>query len=198
MKVVVLLSGGIDSTVLLADRVARGDDCLAVTFDYGQIHVREVDAAEKIANHLQVPWRMVWLPLGGSALTGQGDIPNGHAETIDATYVPGRNLVMIAIGASFAERFSASVVLIGANIEDAAGYPDCRPKFITAMDQAVSLATARGISVSAPYLSRTKAEIIARGRELEAPLSLTWSCYRGEPQPCGRCGACEARQAAMT
>lgn len=197
MKAVVLLSGGIDSTVLLADRVTRGDDCLAVTFDYGQTHQREIDAAEKIADSLGVGWRLVPLQLAESALTGQGDIPDGHAETVDATYVPGRNIVMIAVAASLAERFEASAVLFGANSDDAHGYPDCRPAFITAMDQAVSLGTARGISVGAPYASWTKAQIAARGVELDAPLSLTWSCYRGGEHPCGCCGACEARQAAM-
>lgn len=197
MKVVVLLSGGIDSAVLLTDRVSRGDDCLAVTFDYGQTHSREVDAAKKIAAYLNVPWRMVPFLLGGSALTGDGEIPDGHAETVDATYVPGRNLVMIALAAHFAERFGAAAVLLGANSDDAAGYPDCRPQFITAMDQAVSLGTARGISVAAPYAALTKAQVVALGLEFEAPLQFTWSCYRGGERPCGRCGACESREQAM-
>lgn len=198
MRSVVLLSGGIDSTVLLADLIAKGDECLAVTFNYGQLHDREVDAADEIADYYCVARRIVPFPLRGSALTGQGRIPDGHAEDVDATYVPGRNIVMIAIAASFAEQFCASAVLFGANKDDAAGYPDCRPAFITAIDNAVSLGTARGISVAAPYASITKAAIVARGRELGVPFDRTWSCYRGDRRPCGRCGACEARDKAMT
>jgi len=196
MKTVILLSGGVDSTVLLADRIARGDECLAVTFDYGQTHRREIKAAQAIADHYGVGWRSVPFLLGGSALTGNGEIPDGHAETVDATYVPGRNLVMISIAASFAERFSASAVLYGANKDDFGGYPDCRPKFITAIDDAVSIGTVSGVSVSAPFMCMTKKQVIDLGRDLNAPFELTWSCYRGAETPCGTCGACVSLGAA--
>jgi 7-cyano-7-deazaguanine synthase len=190
VKSVVLLSGGVDSTVVLARSVARGDEVLAVTFDYGQTHVREVDAAERIADHYGVGWRLAPFPLSGSALTGDEVIPDGHAEAVDATYVPARNLVMVSVGAHFAERFGAACVLIGANADDEAGYPDCRPKFITAMDEAVAVGTSRGVSVSAPLIAMTKQQILDLGRELGAPLGFAWSCYRGGARPCGTCGAC--------
>ena len=196
MKTVVLLSGGIDSTVLLADRIDRGDHCLALTIDYGQTHNREIGAAQQVAAHYDVVWRLAPLTLGGSALTGQGEIPVGHAEHVDATYVPGRNIVMIAIAAAIAEQCGAAAVLFGANREDAAGYPDCRPKFISAIDAAVSLGTARGISVHAPFASLTKTNIVALGKHLGVPFDLTWSCYRGWSVPCGRCGACAANEQA--
>lgn len=198
MKTVVLLSGGIDSTVLLADRVVGGDECLALTFDYGQTHYREITAAEHIAKVLRAQWQFMFLScLSGSALTGQGDIPETTATAVDTTYVPGRNIVMLAIAASYAERVGASAVLFGANRGDHAGYPDCRPEFITAMDQAIGIGTSAGVSVSAPFCTWTKTEIVEHGRELDAPLHLTWSCYRGGADPCGRCGACQSREVAL-
>lgn len=195
--VVVLLSGGVDSTVLLAHELDRGNDVLAVTFDYGQTHRCEIDAAQSVARYYDVvqwviPLRCLW----GSALTGEGSIPATHAEAVDATYVPGRNIVMIAIGASIAERERAHAVLLGANAEDAAGYPDCRPKFIAGMDLAVGLGTACGISVHAPFAHLAKSDIVMHGKELEVPFHLTWSCYRGGDAPCGACGACQANERA--
>lgn len=198
MKAVLLLSGGIDSTVLLADALNEGHHVLAVTFDYGQTHSCELAAAEMITDHYEVGWRVIPFELGGSAITGDGrPIPTEHADKVDASYVPARNLVMIAIAAHYAERFHAATVLIGANSDDAAGYPDCRPEFLTAISDAVGCGTARGISVAAPYLGATKADIVRRGRELDVPFDLTWSCYRGGAQPCGQCGACQSRQEAM-
>lgn len=197
MKTVILLSGGIDSTVLLTDYITQRDECLAITFDYGQTHAREIAAAKQVAAVLGAEWRLIPLQLGGSALTGDGDIPDRPAADIDATYVPARNIVMLAIAASIAEQTESAAVLFGANSGDRAGYPDCRPEFVTAMDHAVSVGTRRGVSICAPYLCRSKADIVALGRRLDAPLGLTWSCYRGGPQPCGRCGACELRREAM-
>jgi 7-cyano-7-deazaguanine synthase len=195
MKAVVLLSGGVDSTVLLADRHAIGDQCIAVTFDYGQTHHREIDSACFIAaQYIGVEHRIINIAgaLGGSALTGDASIPSRHAETPDATYVPGRNLVMIAIAASIAEQERAAAVLIGASADDFGGYPDCRWKFIDSVNETVSAGTVNSVSVHAPFGAYTKRDIIAHGESLNAPLHLTWSCYRGGEQPCGRCGACES------
>lgn len=193
MKAVVLLSGGVDSTVLVAHHLAKGNEVVAVTFDYNQTHAKELSAAAQIAGHYDIPHRIIRLDmLTGSALTGQGDIPQGHADSIDATYVPGRNIVFIAIGAAIADSISAAAVAYGANKDDFGGYPDCRPRFLTAIDDAVGIGTRRGVSVSAPFMALTKQQVIDYGRELDAPLALTWSCYHGGEVPCGECGACAA------
>jgi 7-cyano-7-deazaguanine synthase len=200
MKTVILLSGGIDSTVILADRIAAGDECLTITFDYNQSHhTQEILAADTIALHYGA--ENIVLPLydffGMSALLGDSEIPESHAETPDATTVPGRNLVMLSIAAAIADANGAATVFHGANADDYAGYVDCRPEFMNAMAEAVSRGTTRGVSVHAPFLSWSKAEIVALGRRLNVPFDLTWSCYRGAAEPCGRCGACESREAAM-
>lgn len=203
MKLVVLLSGGIDSTVLLASRYDVDDECIAVTFDYGQTHCREISSAEAVAKHYGVEHRIINLVdlngsvFSGSALTGDADIPTGHADNPDDTYVPGRNLVMIAIAASIAEQTNSSAVLLGANADDFGGYPDCRWKFIDAVNAAVSVGTVKGVSVAAPFGSNTKREIIELGHKLGAPMHLTWSCYRGSDDPCNDCGACISRNEAM-
>lgn len=195
MKTVVLLSGGVDSTVLMAVRHKAGDDITAVTFDYGQSHRREIRAASAVAEHYQARHYILGLRdvLHGSALTGQGVIPEGHADSPDATFVPGRNLIFLSIAAGLADEIGASAVLFGANADDFGGYPDCRPKFLTAMDEAVSTGTRNGVSVSAPLMSMTKRQVIDCGHELNAPLELTWSCYRGGDVACGNCGACVSR-----
>lgn len=198
MRTVVLLSGGVDSTVLMAVRRQAADEITAVTFDYGQSHVREIRAASDVAEHYQARHYILGLKdiLHGSALTGQGVIPEGHADNPDATFVPGRNLVFLSVAAGLADEIGASAVLFGANKDDFGGYPDCRPKFLTAMDDAVSLGTRRGVSVSAPFMSLTKQQVVKLGREVNAPLDLTWSCYHGGETPCGVCGACVSLGAA--
>ena len=202
MKAVILLSGGIDSTVLLADRVHAGDDCRTITFNYGQRNAhQETDAADWIARHYGIQPQIINLPIyisESSALIGPGNIPDTHAEEPDTTTVPARNLVMLAIGAAIADQIGANAVMFGANDDDAAGYLDCRHRFVTALDDAVNLGTSNGVTICAPYLSWTKTHIVKRGIELNAPLHMTYSCYRGKPIPCGHCGACQSRQEAFT
>lgn len=203
MKAVVLLSGGVDSTVLLADLLAKGHDSHTVTFEYGQVHgVREIEAAEKIARHYGVGWQ-AWelshiIPKSSSALLDGQDIPDMHATELDSTYVPGRNLMMLSMATALADATGATGVFFGANADDAAGYPDCRPRFVEMMSQATYFGTSSGVMIHAPLLWMPKRDIVAFGRELGAPLDLTWSCYRGGEQPCGRCGACQSRDEAMT
>lgn len=197
MKCVVLLSGGIDSTVLLADRIACGHVCHALTFNYGQLNAhREFHAAKMIAAHYDV--EHTWIPIspimfGHSALFGTLDMPDGHANAPDATVVAGRNIVLLSAAAAFASSVGATAVMFGANRDDAAGYADCRPEFIDHIDEAAYWS--HKVRVSAPLLFMTKHQIVERGRELSVPLQHTWSCYEASG-PCGRCGACELRKQA--
>lgn len=201
MNVVVLLSGGIDSTVALAMVTANDNHAaMALSFNYGQTHMRELHAAARIADHYDVLHRVIDLRAALStpcALTGNGNIPDSHATEVDATYVPGRNLVMLAVGVGVAAGLGAGAVIIGANADDHAGYPDCRPQFIDNVDQTARSSTDGNVGVSAPLVRMTKREIVAVGRQLDAPLHLTYSCYRGGIDPCNRCGACASRNEAM-
>lgn len=193
MKSVVLLSGGIDSTVALA--LTHAD--VALSFDYGQTHWRELGAAERIANHYGAVHHVLSIKglVGPSSLTGVDAIPETHATEPDATEVPGRNLVMISVAVAFAQTWGYECVVIGANADDRAGYPDCRPEFITALDDATRAGYCVG--VWAPLLKMSKRDIVERGRQLGIPFDLTWSCYRGGNEPCNRCGACQSRNEAM-
>lgn len=189
MKSVVLLSGGIDSTVALAHTKAE----LALSVNYGQIHRRELHAAAAIAKHYGVEHHEVNIASAldiPCALTGRGKIPDGHAEAPDATFVPGRNIVLLSLATAWANKWGYGAVVIGANADDNAGYPDCRPGFIERVKEATL--TGYGVTVWAPLLRMTKRQVIEYGRELEIPFDLTWSCYRGGADPCGRCGACES------
>lgn len=200
MKSVVLLSGGLDSTVLVADNATLGVETLAVTFDYGQMHRgREIGAARLVAAHYGIEHRIVGLASAfiPSALTGLGEIPETHADQPDASIVPGRNMVLISVGVSIADAMGMGSVFIGATAEDEAGYPDCRRPFISAVDQAAWVSTEGRVSVRAPYVGFTKREVIELGRDLGAPLELSWSCYRGGETPCNNCGACISRNEAM-
>lgn len=200
MKTVVLLSGGLDSTVVLAEAIDNGDEVVAISFDYGQTHRgQELAAAKKIAAHYDVRHRIVGMAsaLVPSALTGSYDIPDKHAEQPDSTTVPGRNLMLIATAAAIAEAEGAREILVGCNADDYAGYADCRPEFIEAADRVVKFSTEWRVGVRAPLLHRTKRRVVALGRRLDAPIEMSWSCYRGGVEPCGRCGACESRDEAL-
>ena len=193
MKSVVLLSGGLDSTLALA--LSSAD--VALSFDYGQTHRTELERATKIANHYGVWHDVVNIErlVFGGALTGFGEIPEQHAEEPDATEVPGRNLVMISAGVAYAKAVGYGAVVIGANRDDHNGYPDCRPEFIDALRDATH--AGYGIELHAPLIRMTKRDIVVKARELNVPLDLTWSCYRGGAEPCNRCGACQSRNEAM-
>lgn len=197
---VLLLSGGVDSLVILAQECREGRPVRCLTFDYGQQHRdAEIIAAERIAQWYAVPHHVVSLPrLGGSALTGDGALPAGlhYADPAQAaTVVPNRNLVLLSVAASWAVRLGRSAVLFGAHAGDAAIYPDCRPAFVEAADIILQLAC--GVRVRAPLLRKTKRDIVLLGRELGVPFALAWSCYAGGAVPCGTCGACVERREAM-
>lgn len=200
MKIIVLFSGGLDSTVLLAQQVSQRHECLALSFRYGQTHEdREIAAAIDVAKHYEVEHRIIDIAgiFENSALTGNSEIPEGHAATPDSTTVPARNLVLLSIAASIAEQVGAPVVAFGANLDDANGYLDCRWSFCRALDEAISLGTGQGVSLLTPFVSTDKKSIVNIGRQLGVPFDLTWSCYRGGEEPCNRCGACESRNEAL-
>lgn len=201
---VVLTSGGLDSCVTAA--VAALDHTLALMHaTYGQrTAARERQAFEQIADHFQVPpkHRLVLdigflAAIGGSALTDvQIDIPEGAPGAgIPVTYVPFRNAHLLASGVSWAEVLHARAIYIGAVEEDSSGYPDCREVFIKAFERVVQLGTAAGtqLTVHTPLIHSSKAQIVARGVALNAPLHLTWSCYQREQRACGRCESCYLR-----
>jgi 7-cyano-7-deazaguanine synthase len=194
VKTVVLLSGGLDSAVALALQLQDGHEVCALTVDYGQRHAKEIGCANRIAAHYKVRQQVAAVDpvlFRGSALTGRGAVPVGVAPEPDATYVPARNTVLLALGAAYAESVGAQTVVIGANADDAAAYPDCRPAYLEAMRDVLLEGTVGHVWVSAPLLYWRKDQIVESAKELGVPIGLTWSCYVGGDEPCGVCGACQ-------
>lgn len=204
----VVLSGGLDSTVCLALARGRHDSLLAVTFDYGQRHRIELGRAAMVVALYGAEQLVVRLDLsawGGSALTDTAiDVPVAAPSTpnsntgIPVTYVPARNLIFLSVAVGVAEARDLASVAIGVNALDYSGYPDCRPEFVTSFAETARLALKRGVEgrpveVLTPLIDRTKADIVRLGIEHGAPLELTWSCYRGDTDPCGTCDACVLR-----
>lgn len=198
-KVLVILSGGLDSTTVLHHHLNRGDSVGALTFDYGQRHRKEIASATKIAKLAGVEHWVEKISIGGkSALTFSGPIPNGHYsdESMKQTVVPYRNLIMLSHAASFAAgRWDA--LSYGAHSGDAAIYPDCRPEFVNAARQVLRLGDYSGLELIAPLLEMNKKQVAEYARKLGAPIESTWSCYVGGARPCGSCGACVARAEAL-
>ena len=204
---VVLLSGGLDSATTLAMAQCQGFSCHAVSFDYGQRHRTELDAAARIAETLgAVEHRVMaidWGNIGGSALTDESiAVPETETQGIPVTYVPARNTVFLALALGWAEVLDARDIFIGVNAVDYSGYPDCRPEFIEAFERLANLATRAGtegsrIRIHAPLIRLTKAQIIQRGLSLGVDYSLTVSCYQADEsgRACGRCDSCRLRRA---
>lgn len=196
---VLLLSGGLDSTILLADLCADWIRPLCVTAFYGQRHAREIEHAESIADFFRCEHKIVDLNgvLPPCPLLGRGDVPEGlafDAPEQSATVVPGRNAVLVAVAASQAATHEDKSVWIACHASDEAVYADCREPFVSLLSEAMTLAY--GVRVLAPYVNMTRRQVVARGRELCAPFDMTWSCYNGGEMPCGSCGACIERAGA--
>jgi len=202
----VVLSGGLDSTVCMA--LAGAESAvppLALTFDYGQRHRVELDRAAGVAGHYRAEHLVVHLDTsawGGSALTDPNlDVPTGGVgDGIPVTYVPARNSIFLAVALGVAEARDLDAVWIGVNALDYSGYPDCRPEFIEAFRGVAATGQRRGvegdpIAIRTPLIDRTKEQIVRLGTEVGAPLQLTWSCYLGDDRPCGVCDACRLRAA---
>jgi 7-cyano-7-deazaguanine synthase len=208
-RAVILLSGGIDSTTTLAIAIAEGYDPYALSFDYGQRHHIETEAAQRVADSLGTKQhRVAKIDLrvfGGSALTDDLAVPKQRSQTeisrgIPITYVPARNTIFLAYALAWAEVIAASDIFIGVNAIDYSGYPDCRPEFIEAFESMANLATKAGVEgrrfqVHTPLIKLSKAEIIRKAIELGVDLSITHSCYDPSRQgfACGECDSCLLR-----
>lgn len=207
-KAVILLSGGLDSTVTLAKAKEEGYKLNTLSFDYGQRHEKELESAQKIVDYYDIlEHKIIKIDLtqiGGSALTDSGiEVPGKRkgdeiGNDIPITYVPARNTVLLALAIGYAEVIGAEAVFIGANSIDYSGYPDCRPEFFKAFQEVAKLGTKTGvegrpIKIKYPLIDMTKAEIVMEGMRLNVPLHLTWSCYEGRNKACGRCDSCILR-----
>jgi 7-cyano-7-deazaguanine synthase len=206
VSAVVLLSGGLDSATALAMQRAQGRICHALSFRYGQRHEVELIAAAAVARALgAASHRTVNLDLtvfGGSALTADIPVPKGRSEAeigagVPITYVPARNTLFVAYALAAAEVVGAQEIVLGVNVLDASGYPDCRPEWLAAMEEVARLGTRAGVEgrpirLVAPLIQMSKAEIIRAGAALGVDYGLTHSCY--DPTPAGACGACDACQ----
>jgi 7-cyano-7-deazaguanine synthase len=209
-KAIVLLSGGVDSTTVVAMALSQGFEVYGLTFRYGQRHAREVEAAREVARRLGIRRHEVLdidlRAFGGSALTGElevpKDTPSGEiGKRIPATYVPARNTIFLAFALGWAEVVGANDIFIGANALDYSGYPDCRPAYIEAFQRMADLATRAGVEdgrtlkIHAPLIALSKQEIIERGLALGVDYAITRSCYdpSSDGAACGRCEACLLR-----
>ena len=190
--------------MLLAHLLAEGREVHCLSVDYGQRHRRELEAARAICAHYGVDHRLADLralaPLFGSnALTGGVKVPEGHyeEESMKATVVPNRNMLLISVATAWAVSLRAEPVAYGAHGGDHAIYPDCRPEFAEALDRAVRLADWHEVRLERPFVKMDKADIVRRGAELDVPFGLTWSCYVGGERHCGKCGTCVERKEAF-
>jgi 7-cyano-7-deazaguanine synthase len=203
-KVIVLLSGGLDSATTLYYAKSQGFSVHALIFDYGQRHGKEIKCAVAVAKAARCPFEVVKisLPWKGSALLDK-KIKVPHRRKLDAkdipvTYVPARNIIFLSFAASYAEALGAEKIFIGANAIDYSGYPDCRPDFFAAYSKVLEKGLKTGVEgkkirVETPLIRKTKTQIIRLGIQLQVPYELTWSCYEGGRRPCGSCDSCRLR-----
>ena len=210
-KAVCLLSGGLDSSTCLALARREGYACYALSFDYGQRHKHELQAAARVAAHFGAERHLVTKigldAFGGSALTADIAVPKARSademsHVIPITYVPARNTIFLSIALGYAEVIGAFDIFLGVNALDYSGYPDCRPEYIAAFETMANLATRAGVGghqalkIHTPLIALSKAEIIRLGRSMGVDYSLTSSCYDPSPMgvPCGQCDSCLLRQ----
>jgi 7-cyano-7-deazaguanine synthase len=204
-KAVVLVSGGLDSSTVLALALQQGYRCYTLSFDYGQRHRSELEAAKRVSELMKIEeHKIVRLDLGtigGSALTDNTiDVPEQETAGIPVTYVPARNTVFLSIALGWAEVLEADTIFLGVNAVDYSGYPDCRPEYISSFEAMANLATRAGVegnklSIQAPLMDMTKGEIISAGTSLGVDYSQTVSCYQAsiDGLACGKCDSCRLR-----
>lgn len=201
----VLLSGGLDSSTLLAQRAARGTAAVALSVDYGQRHRRELDAAVRVAAYYEVEHHVLDMTGWGRLLTGSAltdptvDVPHGHYadESMKATIVPNRNATLLMAACGVAISKGCTHVLTAVHAGDHPVYPDCRPEFIDAAARAAELGSGGAVTIEAPFVSISKTDIAVWAAKLRLPVSRTWSCYEGGDLHCGKCGTCVERIEAL-
>lgn len=205
MRTVAIFSGGLDSTVLLHELLATGDEVQALSVDYGQRHRVELQYAERTAKRLGIPWQIADLSRISGLLAGSSQtsvdvaVPHGHyaEESMKQTVVPNRNMIMLAVAGGWAISQQADRLAYGAHMGDHTIYPDCRPEFVAAMRHALGLADWHKLELYCPFLNLSKADIVSRGVELGVDFAQTWSCYEGGQRHCGLCGTCFERREAF-
>lgn len=209
-RAVVLLSGGLDSCILLTQFIRRGVECYPISFVYGQRHNRELDAAADIAGHFGLQFKLldiqnIFSTLSGCLIDGS-EIPTGmtyeelkSADGVAKTYVPYRNGILLSIATAYAYDIGATIVAYAAHATDARGgaYPDCTPVFANSQSETIFYGTGSQVILQTPFINLTKGEVLKQGLDLEAPLHLTWSCYLGGEKPCGECPTCLERAEAF-
>lgn len=203
MKAIVILSGGMDSTVMLY-HLKQTYECFAVSFDYGQRHRKELIFARVTCAKLNIPHKVVDLSsitqlLGGSALTDNIEVPEGHYadENMKSTVVPNRNMIMLSLAVGYAVSIGAENVAYAAHSGDHQIYPDCRLEFVQKLTEVTKIANYQPVWILAPFIHMNKGQIAKLGVELGVDFALTWTCYKGLRRPCGKCGACRERQEAF-
>lgn len=204
-KVIVVLSGGMDSSVLLHHHLAARDEVIALSVDYGQRHRKELDYAAKLCSRLTVEHHIVDLSSVGklfksSSLTNpQVQVPHGHyaEENMKVTVVPNRNMILLSLAIGLAVDRKADYVSYAAHAGDHAIYPDCREEFVAAMAEVAQLCDWHKVGLLRPFVDRTKADLVTLGAKLDVDFRFTWSCYEGQGQHCGRCGTCVERREAF-
>ena len=199
-KVVVIYSGGMDSFTVLNKAIADGFEVYPLSFDYGQRHKKELDYAARVCEELNVPHKIVDISaintlIGGSSLTSDIDVPEGHyeEESMKSTVVPNRNMILLSLAIGYAVSLNASKVYYGAHSGDHAIYPDCRPEFVQKMNDVSLIANYEAVEIYSPYLHVSKIDILTDGLAMGLDYGKTWTCYTGREKACGKCGACQER-----
>ncbi len=206
MKIVAIFSGGMDSTAMLYALRAEGHEVKAIGFDYGQRHRVELDHASRIAQQASVDYQTIDLSAISTLIAGQSsqvnldvEVPDGHytEESMKATVVPNRNMIMLSVAVAHAISIDYEAVAYGAHAGDHAIYPDCRVEFVDAMKSVIALCDWKSIALLTPFIDISKAEIAKVGAGLAVPFGDTWSCYKGGEKHCGTCGTCVERKEAF-
>ncbi len=204
-KAVVIYSGGMDSFTLLNRVVKEGFDVYALTFNYGQKQVKEVEIAKKACAKLGVSHKILDISainalMQSSSLIGSEDVPEGHyeSESMKSTVVPNRNMILLSLAIAYGVDIKAGKVYYGAHSGDHAIYPDCRPEFVQKMNDVAGIANYEHVSIETPYLNSTKGEILKDGLSMGLTYETTWTCYNGRDKACGKCGACVERLEAFS
>ncbi len=199
-KVVVIYSGGMDSFTVLNRARKDGKEVFALTFDYGQKHIKEIDYAKRVCAELNIEHKVIDISainqlLAGSSLTDDIDIPEGHyeEESMKSTVVPNRNMILLSLAVGYAVSKGASKVYYGAHSGDHAIYPDCRPEFVEKMSDVCQIANYEPVTIYCPYLDQTKIDILTDGLKMGLDYGKSWTCYNGREKACGKCGACQER-----